>query len=473
MNSKISVIVGGQFGSEGKGAIAAYLSGADRNPDRGLIAVRVAGPNAGHTVLGKCPPECTETTHTPDSMGWAARASGPDVRFGRPEPIGWGHPWRLRQVPVAAVTNPDAELVLAAGSEIDPTVLADELTELDAAGYRATERMMVDVSATVIEPSHLQAEQDLKLTERLGSTGKGIGAARMARLSRVARTWGDYRRTLVDSVETELSGVLARASAIDTARYLNSMLTSDLGNRPVHVLIEGTQGYGLGLHTRFYPTVTSSDCRAIDFLAMAGISPWTLPDRVDDNGDPIGSQGESTLDVWVVLRTYPIRVAGNSGPLAAETTWDQLGLPAEQTTVTKKTRRVGAWDPLLARQAVEANGGVAGPQRGGHRPPVQVALTMADHVVGGVAGVSNAGYDRIGPDDRLAMYDLLVSVAADCGVFPTLVGTGPDTVLDLRSSGQSGQPPVAGLNLSVANRAETSVPEPAKPLDDGAQEGVR
>lgn len=400
----------------------------------------MAGPNAGHTVLGMCPPDCPDLqAHSPDTLGWAEGSSGEPVPAYIKDAFGWAHPWRLRQIPVAAVTNPGAELIIAAGSEIDPQVLEQELNELDAAGYDATARTLVDRSATVIEPSHLRAEQELNLTARLGSTGKGIGAARMARLSRVASTWADRS-------ETEHGG--QPPASIDTAYYLNRMLARDDGGRSTHVIIEGTQGYGLGLHTRFYPTVTSSDCRAIDFLAMAGVSPWVLAPRSDGPDGTATAPDEDPFEVWVVLRTYPIRVAGNSGPLRGETSWDALGLAAERTTVTRKVRRVGQWDPLLARQAVEANGGAGG---SGYRPPVRVALTMADHVVGGVTGHTNSSYDdHVDPASRQALFDLLSQVARDCGVFPTLVGTGPSTLLDLRP----GDRPLPGLGLGVIARIQ-------------------
>lgn len=460
MSNKISVVVGGQFGSEGKGAVAAYLSSAGQNQGRLVLAVRVAGPNAGHTVLGKCPPDCSDLAeHSADTLGWAERvAEGGEVPADIRNAFGWTHPWKLRQVPVAAVTNPDAELIIAAGSEIDPIVLLDELHQLDAAGYAATKRCMIDRSATIIETSHVQAERELNLTERLGSTGKGIGAARMARISRVASTWQDYY---------DGTGNPPPVTTMDTVFYLNRMLSRDDGGRTTHVIVEGTQGYGLGLHTQYYPQTTSSDCRAIDFLAMAGISPWVLPPRADivasgPDLDPaeLLHQGDDPLEIWVVLRTYPIRVAGNSGQLNNETNWDELGLPAERTTVTNKVRRVGDWDPVLARRAVEANGGL-GLQRGrmgGYQPPVRVALTMADYRVPGIAGHLNDSYDSVDPASREALFDLLTEVARDCTVFPTLIGTGPKSMLDLRP-GQRDRT-IAGLNPSVVRRMQSQVGQP-------------
>lgn len=289
----LDIVVGGQFGSEAKGHVAAQLA---KDLDT-VVAIRVAGPNAGHTAV--------------DSQGRA---------------------WKLRHLPVAAVMNPECELHISAGSEIDPEVLQREVQELEDAGIEVHDRLYVDPAATVIEPRHQTHENGL--VNRIGSTGKGIGAARSDRIMRTARTWKD--------VEPEWSRVGYIEGALPE-RALQLATRVD-GN----IVIEGTQGYGLGLHTRYYPYVTSSDCRAIDFLAMAGISPWSLrPEQ---------------LHIWVVFRTYPIRVAGNSGPMHEELTWEQLAertnghIKPEQTTVTGKTRRIGEWDPRLARDAMYANG---------------------------------------------------------------------------------------------------------------------
>jgi adenylosuccinate synthase len=303
--ARVTVVVGGQYGSEGKGAVCGFLGRTMGERD---LAIRVAGPNAGHTVYSTDPNDQTE--------------------------------WKLRCVPVAAVTSRTAQLHIAAGSEIDPIVLFHELSDLDDAGYNATGRLTIHPSATIITQRHLADEQSLGLVSRIGSTGKGIGAARAARIMREANTAKDMKT---------LHKFLTEDGPLDIA---------DLN----HIVIEGTQGYGLGLHTRQYPQVTSSDCRAIDFLGMAGISPW------DDQLD------QSLFRVIVVARVYPIRVAGNSGPLKGETSWAELGLPDEHTTVTQKVRRVGAWDPELLHEAIAANGG------GGWNTQVVLAITMLDQL---------------------------------------------------------------------------------------------
>ncbi len=315
---KLLVVAGAQYGSEAKGHVVDQLSRADI-AGANVVVVRVAGPNAGHTVYGVCPSDCT-----PDG----SHMSG-DVWI--------GHPWRLRSVPVGAVSNRYADLVIAAGSEIDRDVLLSEVTALDAAGYNVSSRIRIDAQATVLEPKHVNQEVADQIQKRLGSTAKGIGAARADRIWRYAQVWGDGKDP---------------ESRVDTAAYIRARLADD-----ATVIIEGTQGYGLGLHAGHYPQCTSSDCRAIDFLAMAGVSPW-WPEVTE-------------FAVWLAARVRPIRVAGNSGPMKGETSWSDLGLPEELTTVTQKVRRVGEWDGELVARAVHANGGA---------PVVRLALTMADQI---------------------------------------------------------------------------------------------
>jgi len=348
MNSKLSVVVGGQYGSEGKGAIAGHLTKQRNQP---VTCVRIGGPNAGHTVLGQGP-------------------EGPRT------------PWRLRTIPVAAVTNHQAQLVIAAGSEIDISVLTHEATLLEQHGHPVWDRLYIDWQATILEPHHITTETWAGLNERVGSTGKGIGAARAERLMRTARIWDQ---------ET----ILNRPPAADTAAVLRAAL--DDGH---HVVIEGTQGYGLGLHAGHYPQCTSGDARAVDFLAAAGLSPWA--DNIDD------------FHVYVVARANPIRVSGNSGPLKGETTWAELNLEPELTTVTRKVRRVGAWDSELVRDAIQANGA------GAH---VSICLTMLDHAIPEVANWT-------GPLDQLPgrAQQTILDVQRECGALVSLVGTGPDTV---------------------------------------------
>lgn len=322
MQGKLTVVVGGQFGSEAKGHVTAQLVRAYQTKEPCMV-VRVGGPNAGHSAVGVLD----------------------------------GKLWSLRQIPVAAVVDLTCELVIGAGSEIDPDVLDQEIFELNEAGYAVSQRLTIDSSATIID-SHHKAQEHHGETEnsgnedsadslvtRIGSTGKGIGAARAARAMRTAQQWKDYAK---DHEHFEHTVLLMR-------RWLKK------GGR---VIIEGTQGFGLGSNAGFYPHCTSSNCRAIDFLSMAGLSPWAP------------EVGE--FSVWVVMRTFPIRVAGNSGPLLGEHTWEEMAditgiedlkTNPERTTVTKKVRRVGEFDWPLAQRAVIENG-----------TNVNIALTFMDYI---------------------------------------------------------------------------------------------
>lgn len=354
-SDELAVVVGGQYGSEGKGAVTARLVRRAFAGGKHVLNVRVGGPNAGHTVI--------------DHSGVA---------------------WPLRQIPVGAVEH-NALLYIAPGSEIDPEVLLSEIRELNAAGFQLNGRLYISDEATVLEAKHKEAEQSLLMPESLGSTGKGIGAARASRLMRDAARVCDDR---------ELRKELANHGVF---LWHGPSLPAGGEVGPRAVIVEGTQGYGLGLHAGFYPKCTSGDARAIDFLAQAGISPWQA------------SFDQGAFTVWVVVRPNPIRVAGNSGPLLGETTWEELGLPVEHTTVTKKVRRVGAWDADLVREAVEANGGPAA---------VKLAHTMMDHVFPELYGA-----ERTIRDQHLyqRVWDYLSTLHDQIGAPVRMITTGPNS----------------------------------------------
>lgn len=358
----LEVVVGAQYGSEAKGHVVQRLTERAQKWCMPQV-IRVAGPNAGHTGY--------------DRLGQA---------------------WALRQVPVAAVTEKPAVLGIAAGSEIDLPVLLDEYDRLRDAGLIGNKMLWVAGEATLITDEHKEIEnmpnfdgggrpqEGTNLVGRIGSTGKGIGAARADRIMRKAQR-------LMDSPEAmEALGDRGIPVAIE----------SSLGMKGTdeHVIIEGTQGYALGLRAGHYPQCTSSDCRAIDFMAMAGVHPWSF-DKVN---------------VWAVARIYPIRVAGNSGPLKDETSWKELGLNEEHTTVTKKVRRVGGEDWDLVARSVRANGG---------HPTVKVALTMLDQKFPEIAHkdyyANDLSHARFG---EIAAYvaGIQSQVKAEIG----LITTGPD-----------------------------------------------
>lgn len=356
----LEVVVGAQYGSEAKGHVTTrlldhrYMSrhwdGRDMMP---TVNLRVAGPNAGHTAY-------TEE----------------------------GAKYALRQVPVGATRPYPVTLGITAGSEIDFQVLWDEIDILEADGLLHNKVLYIDPSATLVSELHKRTEASDELVERVGSTGKGIGAARADRIMRKAKRLAD------------------RPDYIDALRQFKSVSVQPFRVGPSdHVVIEGTQGYGLGLHGLHYPHCTSSNCRAVDFCAMAGISPWTAKE----------------MTVWAVARMFPIRVAGNSGYLKDETTWQELGLPEERTTVTQKVRRVGGWDDDLVRDAVWANGG---------RGFVKLALTMIDQKWPELAGAET--YDELvnrvqGTTPYPNLMQFIGDVQQKTGATVGMVTTGPKT----------------------------------------------
>lgn len=383
MTGKLIVVADGFYGSCGKGHVTEMLLNNDDTHTQ--ANVRVGGPNAGHIVYGP---------HCPD---WCNAGDGDETLWGcepwedhRDSRGNWlGHPWKLRQVPVGAVISKNCKLIIAAGSEINVETLQEEIRALENAGHKVTDRLYIDAAATVLTQRHIEQEKHHDLTARLGSTAKGIGAARADRIWRTAKTWGE----LVDKDSMMFSWTMR-----NTAEYMYLLL-----NAEATVIIEGTQGYGLGLHTENYPQVTSTDCRAIDFLAQAGLSPWHKT---------VGS-----FEPWVVLRTRPIRVAGNSGPMKGETTWEEIGLRPEKTTVTRKIRRVGEFDVDLANRAIDANGG---------HGVTRVALTMVDQVIPELAGASWLCDlpTEVKKELREFVEDLEIKLGRQ---LISWVGTGPDT----------------------------------------------
>src|ERR1700733_2776941 len=132
-----------------------------------------------------------------------------------------------------------------------------------------------------------------------------------------------------------------------------------------HIVIEGTQGFGLSLlHSPHFPKATSRDTSAAAALAETGLSPLDVQ------------------DVVLVLRSFPIRVAGDSGPFGApEITWQQIALEGghqrplvEYTSVTKKLRRVARFDSQIVREAIIANN------------PSMIVLNHLDYVDAAASG---------------------------------------------------------------------------------------
>jgi adenylosuccinate synthase len=234
-----------------------------------------------------------------------------------------GRKFIFRHLPTAAVL-PDVVCVLAAGSYIDVDRL---LHEVALVGLEP-ERLKVDSNAVLIDERHRVEESMVGLRAGIGSTLTGTGAAVLERIARVKPV-----RFARD--DPSLAPFVCNTKAL-----LRKQL--DAGAR---VVIEGTQGYGLSVvHSPHYPFATSRDTTAAGFLSEVGMSPLDVD------------------EVILVIRAFPIRVPGHSGPLADECTWAEVTRGSrspraleEMTSVTQAIRRVAKFSPWVVREAITAN----------------------------------------------------------------------------------------------------------------------
>lgn len=217
----VTVVVGGQFGSEGKGKVACEFARM-RNA---AVAVRTGGSNSGHTVI--------------DHLG--------ETRV-------------FRHLPTAAILD-NVICAIGAGTYVDVEVLLAEIEDT----HLGPDRLLVDPSAVVISESHKQAERSAALRERIGSTGSGTGAAVVDRISR-----SGFVQFAKD--DERLKDRFVRP----VVPFLREQL-----RRNKRVIIEGTQGFGLSvLHSQDYPYVTSRDTTAAAFVSEAGLSPLDVDEVV-------------------------------------------------------------------------------------------------------------------------------------------------------------------------------------------------
>jgi len=205
----VDVIVGGQYGSEGKGQIAAFLA---KEYD---LLIRVGGPNAGHTVYEQ--PKSYTHHHLP-----------------------------------SGTRKCDAALLLGPGMVINVERLLQEISDCKV----EFDRLSIDPQAMIINNGDIAAERKLKTL--IASTGQGVGRATARKIGRRV----DQGVTLAQDVP-ELKPYLR--PAID-------VLTQTLAKNG-RVLLEGTQGTGLSLHHGVYPFVTSRDTTVSGCLSEAGIPP--------------------------------------------------------------------------------------------------------------------------------------------------------------------------------------------------------
>lgn len=273
----ITIVVGGQFGGEGKGKVSHFF--AKKNNIN--IAVRVGGSNSGHTVVN----EKNEILI-------------------------------LRQLPTPSIL-PNSISVLGAGSYIDVDILMEEIQLTGISKHQ----LIIDENAMVISKEDKENESCSTLRKDIGSTLSGTGSCVKRRINR------DKTTTLAKDIE------ILKPFISNTKEFLHTEL-----QKGKDILIEGTQGYGLSLlHSPYYPYTTSRDTTAAGFLSEVGLSPLDVD------------------EIILVIRSYPIRVEGNSGCLDNEIKWEDIASNPELSSVTRKIRRIAKFDTEIVRKAIVSN----------------------------------------------------------------------------------------------------------------------
>jgi adenylosuccinate synthase len=320
----VLVVVGAQWGDEGKGKVVDLLC------ERADVVVRYqGGNNAGHTV---------------------------ENERGK---------FALHLVP-SGICYPDVVAIIGNGVVIDPTVLRKEIDDLESRGV-STANLKVSGGAHLIMPYHIMLDhvQEARLgAGKIGTTGRGIGPAYADKAARQGVRMQDlldaegFRERVMTTMEAKAE-VLARAYDQDVSglkddceRYIQAAESlrphvEDTGlllwralREDKRVLLEGAQGTMLDLDHGTYPYVTSSNPVAGYACVGSGIGPVELS------------------EVWGVTKAYATRVG--EGPFPTEL-GDEMGktlceLGHEFGTTTGRQRRCGWLDLVALRYAARVNG---------------------------------------------------------------------------------------------------------------------
>lgn len=304
-----------QFGSTGKGQIAGALAHVEK-PD---TVVTAWGPNAGHTFRSGDFKMVTTML--------ATSAIAPSVR----------------------------NILIGPGSILKVTSLIEEIRAVQHLLEGKT--LVIHPQAMIWTPAHAEAEKQLL---RVGSTMKGTGEALVSKIRRYPEAVAAGRALDLMEAITPCIADANMSLLIDEEWYDHTI------NESEKLIVEGAQGFSLGIHTRFFPHCTSRDVSTAQSLADCRIP---FPRRRDE------------LRVVGVCRTYPIRVAnrfdsagnmvGTSGgcyPDQDEIEWKVIEREPELTTVTKLPRRLFSFSQHQIAAAVRI------------MDPDDIALTFCDYL---------------------------------------------------------------------------------------------
>ena len=297
------VIIGAQWGDEGKGKIVDYLA-----HEAGIVVRFSGGANAGHTIVLS------------------------------------GTKYALHLVP-SGILYPDKTVVLGSGMVIDPEALFSELDALAERGIDWVDRVLISDRAHIVLPRYKEVDkaEDAKRRKPIGTTGRGIGIAYAMKASRDGVRLADIGdperlvnlepedRAFLEKWQEKLMPMIIDASAY-LARHRNSW-----------TLFEGAQGALLDIDTGTYPFVSSGMSCAAGAAAQGGIGPRHI-DRI------LG-----------VFKAYTTRV-GN-GPFPTEFADDSPGSLSnyirttgnEYGVTTGRPRRCGYLDLVALRYACRVN----------------------------------------------------------------------------------------------------------------------
>ncbi len=318
------IVIGAQWGDEGKGKITDLLS---KSAD---IVVRYqGGVNAGHTVVVK------------------------DQTF------------KLHLIP-SGILYPDTECIIGCGTVIDPKVLIGELDQLETLGI-STRNLLISETAHVTMPYHRildQASEERRGEHRIGTTGRGIGPTYADKSERTGirmvdlmdpdslrkrlRWTVEYKNVILEKLydlppldpQAVIDEYLVYADRLRPHVVDSSLRIYDAIQRKRNILFEGAQGTLLDLDHGTYPYVTSSNPVAGGACVGTGVGP-TVIDRV------IGVAKAYTTRVGE--GPFPTELHGEMGELLCDR-------GAEFGTTTGRRRRCGWFDAVIGRYAVRING---------------------------------------------------------------------------------------------------------------------
>ena len=364
-----TVIIGTQWGDEGKGKIVDLLAA------RADVVVRFqGGNNAGHTMVVE------------------------------------GEQFISHLVPSGILQGKTC--VIGNGVVVDPAVLIEEMDYLDGKGIDVgADRIKVSERAHLIMPYHQAvdlAREKMKGDKKIGTTGRGIGPAYEDKATRRGvrfidllepETFAEKVRTLLDEKNFYLKNYLSAATLdaegiIDTSRRYADRLAPHVTNVSItldeaikkgrQVLFEGAQGTHLDIDHGTYPFVTSSNTVAGNACCGSGVGPGAV------------------TDVIGIVKAYTTRVG--AGPFPCEL-FDETGACIQEKGVefgatTGRKRRCGWLDTVIVRNAVRLNG-LTG-----------LAITKLD-VLGGLDELKICiGYEVKGK--RLNEFPASLKVLAEC-----------------------------------------------------------